>query len=168
MMAASPPRLKGAFWMFVPVILLAGLIGFQMLLLSGALNDPSFALEEDYYQKAVDWDVHVAQQRENARLGWRVEPRVERAGEGARFVLVMSDAQGRPLTGAQISVVAFHNARANERQSPGFREEGDGRYVTAAAALRPGQWELRVMVMHGAGRFEESYRVEVPRTEGSR
>ena len=47
-----------------------------------ATRDPGFALERDYYQKAVNYDRVIAQRGENARLGWSVVTRGSACGVG--------------------------------------------------------------------------------------
>ena len=76
---------KGWFWPAVIVgLLLSGAaanIGFMIV----ANRDQSFAVEPDYYRKAVDWDRRMAQETRNAELGWGATASLEpRPGGHAR------------------------------------------------------------------------------------
>src|SRR5450432_1832313 len=67
----SKPKKRGsARWALVPVVLLAssffGVGGMALV----AIRDPNFALEPDYYQKALHWDQVQAQAANNQRLGY--------------------------------------------------------------------------------------------------
>ncbi len=40
-------------------------------------SNPTIAVEDNYYEKALDWDRERAQDRHNRELGWRLEFTVE-------------------------------------------------------------------------------------------
>ena len=63
----------GRVWAWVPALLLGGLLGTQLTVLHYVLEDPSFALESDYYRKAVSWDAQRELERASAALGWQGE-----------------------------------------------------------------------------------------------
>ena len=73
---------KGWYWPVAIVGLLvsgaAANIGFMIV----ANRDATFAVEPDYYRKAVDWDHTMAQEARNAELGWRVTAQLEPADGG--------------------------------------------------------------------------------------
>ena len=58
------------FWVGLILALLGGQIVLMGVMTLLATSDASFAVEPDYYQKALHWDATVAQRRENARLAW--------------------------------------------------------------------------------------------------
>ena len=64
---------KGWYWPVAIVGLLVGgaaaNIGFMIV----ANRDATFAVEPDYYRKAVDWDRAMAQEARNVELGWRAD-----------------------------------------------------------------------------------------------
>src|SRR5512136_3054494 len=106
---------RGWYWPFLLVGLLAAGVGANVYFLARAVGDPSFAVEPDYYAKAVAWDAHQAQARENADLGWSVTIDVapaDLATGRARVVAKLVDRDGRAVPGASVGLEAFHNARA--------------------------------------------------------
>jgi nitrogen fixation protein FixH len=132
-------------------LLVAGAV-FDLVFLVVASRDPSFAVERDYYRKALRWDDAMAQEAANARLGWRVTARLTAAAQRDnhyRLEVSVATADGAPLAGAQVGGEVFHSARAAQVHEPAFREDAPGRYVALVAAARPGWWEARLRVSRG-------------------
>lgn len=157
-MTASDAK-SGRLWAFVPAAILASLIGFQVWLVGGALSDPSFAVEDDYYAKAVSWDAKMAQDKENARLGWRADVLFATAQPGqARVTLRLLDAKNRALPGAHVEVEAFSIARSTHVARAPMTEGPGGEYSATLPAARLGQWELRFDVRREGDRFTATER----------
>jgi len=146
---------KGWYWPVVIVSLLVGgaaaNIGFMIV----ANRDATFAVEPDYYRKAVEWDRTMAQEARNVELGWRVSAQLEPIDGGrARLVARVADHDGRPVTGAGVVVEAFPSARARDIASFTLAPAGPaGAYAATLAHGRPGLWELRVRVTRGGEVF---------------
>ena len=64
---------KGWLWPVLVVGLLLVSVTANLVILFVATNDPSFAVEKDYYTKAVNWDEKRAQDARNLALGWNVD-----------------------------------------------------------------------------------------------
>jgi hypothetical protein len=121
-----------------------------------ATSNPSYAVEDDYYQKALAWDAKQAQDRRNLELGWtllfEVEP-AERAGGEAVLSVEIDDADGAPVNGALLAVEAFHNARADDVLRAPLDGRADGRYSASLPITRRGLWEFRFVAERGDDRF---------------
>lgn len=155
-------RRGGLFWALVPVGLLgAALVGLGTLV-SIAVRDPGFALEKNYYERAVHWDRQRAQDAVNQRLGYQLDIRLDRGTKGTEVALGLADRAGRPLPGAVVTVEAFANARSGQRQLLSLTAGPDGRYRAALAGARPGLWEFRVEVLAEGQRFTQVLRADVP------
>jgi nitrogen fixation protein FixH len=153
----------GRFWALFPVVLLgSSLLGLGTLA-SIAMRDPSFALERDYYQRAVRFEDEQAQRAENQRLGYQLELEVHPAADRARLVLTLSSKHGAPLPSASLRAEAFANARAADIREVEFRLGADGRYHAELDREVPGLWEFRVVVVNGPERFTAIVRRDVPR-----
>jgi nitrogen fixation protein FixH len=153
---------KGWLWPVGIVALLAGGAGANVGLLVIASRDASFAVEPDYYRKAVNWDQTMAQEARNAELGWRVAAAIEPAGRGqARLRARVADRAGAPVTGARVTVEAFASARAAQIVNVALVPEGAGVYAAALPVGRPGLWELRVTVARGAQVFTRTLSQDV-------
>jgi nitrogen fixation protein FixH len=155
---------KGWYWPLVVVGLLAGGVGANVGLMLVAMGDASFAVEPDYYRKALDWDRTMAQEARNAELGWSVSTRLERGARPAeaRLVARLTDRAGAPLGGARVAVEAFPSARASQVVSATLDPQGNGVYAAGLPAGRPGLWELRIRVTRGADVFTRTVSQDLP------
>ncbi len=164
MMSPSATRPTHSLWKWAPVVLLGSLLSGLGSMVFIATGDPSFAVEPEYYQKALDWDRERDQQATNARLGYRLAVQV--AAQGApgaprELVLRLEDAMGQPVHGADLEVSAFHNARAAEIVRPRLVEQAPGSYVQRLPLARPGLWELRFVARRAGVRFTHVTRIEL-------
>jgi nitrogen fixation protein FixH len=118
--------------------------------------DGSFAVEPDYYQKALRWDEVAAQHRENARLGWTAAIDVGddvSVFDERTLTCRLADAEGRPVEGAAVDLVAFPHARGSERASAVLAETESGVYAATLRFRRKGVWEFRLAVRRGPNVF---------------
>src|SRR4051794_6616596 len=93
---------SGRLWAWAPGALLTALLGTQLTVLHSVLDDPSFALEPDYYRKVVAWDAQRELERESQALGWHgaISAQSMPRARGLELELQLRDAQGGPLGGA--------------------------------------------------------------------
>jgi len=121
-----------------------------------ATTNPSYAVEDDYYQKAQRWDETRAQEKRNTELGWtfafEVEPPTAMGDQAAISVKIV-DIHGDPITGATIDVETFHNARANDVLRTTFAARDNGEYRVSLPMRRTGVWEFRYTVTYGTELF---------------
>ncbi|HSL16658.1 MAG TPA: FixH family protein [Methylomirabilota bacterium] len=112
-----------------------------------ATTDDSYAVEPDYYAKALAWDERRAQEELNAELGWRLEFTVEPAAPGADPTVraTLTGASGEPITGAQIEVEAFSNVRRDDILTAVLGPAPEG-YRAALPMRGNGRWEFRFSV----------------------
>ncbi len=145
--------------MWVPVGLLTMSLTIGGIMVYFATNDPSFAVEEDYYQKGLQWDQTMAQKRVNQELAWKVRPAVV---EGQLQVKV-TDANDSPVVGGKLEYVVFHNARASQRlkgeavDQPGLA----GTYTADVHFDRPGTWVVRYRIQRGDDLYVSESRMEL-------
>jgi nitrogen fixation protein FixH len=147
--------------MFLP----CGLLGLMLVgwgyMVSVALDDPSFSVEENYYEKAIGWDDHQAQEAKNQALGWHLATEFDPRGADMRVSATLLDRHGAQLSGATISIEAFPVARGGDVVKAVLRDQGDGSYGAVLPMRRPGIWELRYTVEHGGERFTLVQREEL-------
>ncbi|MEM6273781.1 MAG: FixH family protein [Myxococcota bacterium] len=159
----------GRYWPFLLTALLVGGVGMNIAMVLRAADDPSFAVEEDYYKRAVEWDQHRAAVRESKALGWsiRIDPRLERSGPSHHIVLDADivDRFGRPVSDATVQVKAVHLARAAYPLHATMDRKRD-RFSAVLNSNRAGQWEFSFVVERGDERFEDQKRAEL-RMEGA-
>ena len=160
---------RGSGWPLGIVAILAATVGLNIWVLRVANDDPSFAIEPDYYQKAVNWDSTMAQQRQNLALGWHLAPTLGAftTHNGARLQVTLTDASGASIADATVRVAAFYNARANDIIDTTLHPDSSG-YAATLPVKHGGVWELQFDVKRGATRFTSTSRVEaVPAGPGT-
>ena len=170
--------MTGRTWLIGPiviaVILCSSLFSVSRLIYK-AYTDPNFAVEPDYYDKALEWDATAAQRETNARLGWSIDV-VEATIEGEddrRFVSMLievTDADGVPVTDAMVDFICFHNARAkaSQRLSGVAGPFGEpGRYRVSFAGELAGTYQLRVRIERGEDVFTNAAPVDGAPVSGS-
>ena len=142
---------KGWYWPVAIVALLVGGAAANIAFMIVANRDATFAVEPDYYRKAVDWDRTMAQEARNVELGWQVSARLEPVDGGrARLVARVADRDGHPVSDAAVVVEAFPSARARDIASFALAPAGpDGTYAVMLTRARPGLWELRLRATRG-------------------
>jgi len=152
-----------SFWAWVPALLLASMLAGLGTLTYIACDDPHFALEPNYYDKAVHWDRSRAAARASAETGFRaVFNPLSTAAEGnVELKLQLSDKQDQPVSGAAVEIEAFPNAFATRIQRLTLRETAPGVYVGELSRATLGLWELRLDVTRGAQRFRQVVRSDV-------
>jgi nitrogen fixation protein FixH len=160
---------SGKLWPWGLGLVLAVTVAGNIWMMRVAGSDPSFAIEPDYYRKAVEWDSTVAQSVRNQALGWRLSAMLGAPAASGSTVLVatLRDANGEPVTGAAITVEATHNARATEILTAELAPAEAGSYRATLPAARRGIWELRFEVERGAERFTATLRADNTRSPAS-
>lgn len=153
-------------WPLFIIGLLVLQVGLGIFFFMKATSDPSFAVEEDYYQKAVNWEGKQAQDRTNAELGWTLDPSAGPINDTLTTRLLtaeLSDRDNSPVTGATVRVETFHNIRAGEILRADLVETTQGLYEVDLPMLRPGLWEIRFTVEKDSDIFTHTARVHVTR-----
>ncbi|HVX41727.1 MAG TPA: FixH family protein [Gemmatimonadaceae bacterium] len=152
---------RGLGWPIAVTLILAITVGVNIWVAVIADDDPSFAIEPNYYAKAIAWDSTMAQARENARLGWRLVPQLGAftRDTGAPLHVSLLDSTGAPIHGAVVKVYALYNARAATIYEATLAPR-DSAYEARIPVEHIGEWELRFEVTHGGQRFTSTSRVE--------
>lgn len=153
---------RGAWWPIGITTVLATTVAANIWVMRVASDDPSFAIEPDYYRKAVAWDSTLAQARQDSILGWRLTPQLQVVAATGKTTLsaTLTDSTGAPISGAVVKVSALPVARANEVHEVTLAAAGAGEYAAQLDSGREGRWELRFDVRAGATHFTEVARVE--------
>ena len=146
--------------------MLSAYVVFGLFAARVASHDPNFAIEPDYYRKAVGWDSTLAESRRSALLGWRLRPALGAidAGTGALLTFELRDSAGAPVGGATIAVEARQVAHADDVLRATLTGRADGAYSAQLPLTRPGLWELRVVATRGTDRFAANVRLDASAT----
>jgi nitrogen fixation protein FixH len=155
---------RGARWPLAVTTILGLTVAANIWLIRTASGDPSFAIEENYYERGVHWDDELAQRATNRALGWRIVATMtpEATGNGAVLLLVLTDSAVAPIEGASVVVKAMHVARARSPLQVTLASAGPGQYQARLPVERAGLWEFRIDVHRGSDRFTSTERLDVP------
>ncbi len=154
---------RGLHWpLFIVTLLLipvvaGGYLAFQ------ATHDPTFAIEADYYRKAVAWDATMAQEQANATLGWQATVTAAPVGASLDIAVALQDKAGANLPGLKVHVEGFFLARSLEVPSADAQLAGDGRYHAILSLPHGGVHEVRVRAERGAAVFTTTRRLDITR-----
>ena len=150
-------------WPTAIVAVLVTQICFGIWMARVAGNDPNFAIEPDYYARAVNWDATMEQSRRDKALGWRATAGMTRAeGRIATLRIALRDSTGAPITTADSVIAeALAVAHAGQIDRLVMVREGDG-YIAPVRAASAGLWEVRVRAVRGTDVFTAKLRTELP------
>jgi len=161
---SNPTRAARSTWAWVPVMLLSGMFLGLGTMAYLAIHDPHFALEPDYYDKAVHWDRSRAAAQASAAsgLGLSLARPLATAADGSVEVEIrVVDRDKRLVSGARVELQAFPNAYAAQVQTSVLRESTPGVYVGRLEHGVLGLWELRFALTRDEVRFQEVLRQDV-------
>ena len=159
----------GMGWPIGVIVILAASMAANILMMRIANDDPSFAVEPDYYRKAVLYDSTLAQTHRNLDLGWGVQAFADSIARGrpTRLRVVLRDERAQPLLGAVVDATVLFNARANDLATATLTDDGAGVYSATFPINTPGEWEVRVNVTRDTSHFTSSTRLTAVRATGS-
>jgi hypothetical protein len=90
-----------------------------------------------------------------------IDPNPPIAMEPALFLLVLSDKEGDPVEGVQISYDLTMPAMTMPPNQPQASDDGDGVYRTEAIFTMSGSWEVRAIVIYNSEEITFTYNILV-------
>lgn len=154
---------RGWQWPAGVTLVLALTVAANIWVIRTASGDPTFAIEPDYYTKAVQWDAHAAQEAANRRLAWQLAATLGAPGAGtAPLTVELRDAQGVHIEGVVMQVEALSNLGAAHPVRAVLTPDGAGRYRADLPLAHRGLWELRFTATRGSDTFTATVRLDTP------
>jgi nitrogen fixation protein FixH len=135
-----------------------------------ATDDPHFALEPNYYDKAVHWDRTQREARDSEALGFQLAlpTTLALSADGSlELELRVTDRERAALSSAVVELEAFPNAYASRVERLTLRETSPGVYRGRLAGRARGLWELRFSVSKGDRHFHQSVRRDVAKGDAA-
>lgn len=143
MSIATPPAGKSILWpgmIFVFLGLNVAVVGVTIFL---AQRYKAAVVDRSFDVTAQHWDEVKAQRDRQAALGWTCEVGAAESGGARSLQLHLRDAAGRPIAGANVQVVCFHNAHAADTTTL-IMSESAGAYTAPMSRMPSGLWTFRV------------------------
>jgi len=153
---------RETIWPIAIVALLGTCVGANLWLLRLSASDPAFAVEENYYERAVNFDRDLARQRHLEESGWNAVPSIDSVrSDSAILVSLTLRRRQYAVDGAEVSVHAAHVARPKVPIVAPMQPVGHGRYQIWLHGTGRGLWDLRFDISVDTVRFSTSERFEV-------
>jgi len=158
----------GVVWPAFVVGILSVSLTVCAITVVAATSDPSYAVESEYYEKAVSWDESARLRAASDALGWTADVAVTAPEHGARALEVtvrLRDGSG--AEGAAVRALAFHHARRGDARELTLEPVGGGVYRGSLGPGRAGLWQVRLRVDRGPDTFVLTSDVRTPDRPGS-
>lgn len=148
-------------WPAAIIAVLVGQVGFGLWMSHVANDDPHFAVEPNYYARAVNWDATMAQSRRDRALGWQAVATLTRAaGTGATLRIVLTDSTGAHVVADSVTVEALAIARSTVVDTVPLARDSAGYTAPIAVAAR-GLWEIQLRAVRMHDVFTAKLRTEL-------
>lgn len=149
------------WWPAALVAVLAITIVTNVAVLWKANHDPSFAVEPDYYQRAVQWDSTVARRARSDALHWRAVVRLAPPEGGqATIHVTLTAADGSPVDSADVRAEASHNAHGATVYPLHLVASGPGLYAALIPSTAQGLWRVDLTAARGDDHFVQRATVD--------
>ena len=167
--AQAPSASKRAWFDRIPahirypgmvVLFLGGTVVGQVFLVNAAFSGGGPQIEQDYYERAIEYEDRQRAEQRSDQLGWSVQ--IEPAGAGL-ITARIEDARGRPVPELNGEVVLRRPDRAGiVARRPLARVPGQpGLYRFSAPQGRHGLWDVRLRAQDPAGhKLRQTQRLE--------
>lgn len=154
--------MQGRWWPVGIVAALGLTVGGNIWVAMIAKADPSFAIEENYYQRALQFDAQRGVEQRSEALGWSLELQHGAASaSGTTLTARLTDSTGTPVTDAAVQVRLTRVARS-QQSFPVTLSAEDGVYTAQVPLDAAGLWDVAVEARRGPARFVASRRLDVP------
>jgi nitrogen fixation protein FixH len=148
-------------WPVVVVVILALTVGGNIWVAVIASADPSFAIEPDYYKRAVGFDLEQARARRSDRLGWTVAITASTTSSaGTTVTAVLVDSVGTPVTDANVRVQLRRVARSQSSIPADLVFDGAS-YRAVVPVQVGGLWDVALEARRGPSRFAAQRRLDL-------
>ncbi|MBH24644.1 MAG: hypothetical protein CMH57_09375 [Myxococcales bacterium] len=157
-----PPHI---FWPGLIIALLLFSVGSQVALVFASRSDQGVQIEEDYYNRALDWDSLQTLRQQSQALGWKVDVNVgdlTEAGERP-IVFTIRDRDDKPVQGLRGEVDLKRPSKAGVLSTAPLQavDGQPGTYRAQAPVTQQGLWDLILRVNRDDTRFLAELRREV-------
>jgi len=148
-------------WPIAIVAVLVAQVAFGIWMARVANGDPHFAIEPNYYARAVNWDSTMAQARRDRALGWKAAATMQREnGTVASLHVTLTDATGQPVHAESVTATALSVAHAGVIDTLMLTPDATG-YTAPVGRAERGLWEVEVRAWRGRDLFTAKLRPEL-------
>jgi nitrogen fixation protein FixH len=142
LLAARSPRSSIIPWLFVAGFAIVIAVNGVMIWL--ALSSFSGLYSDHARDRGLHYNQVVAEQQQRDALGWTV--RIDWQAGNHRLQIALSDAAGKPLSDATVSVELIRPAERRAPLGVVVTNLGDGRYGGTVELPARGNWDADIVV----------------------
>ncbi len=146
-------------WPLIIIGILSAHVGLMGLATAITLQHPGeSAIIPNYYDKAEAWDAYKQQLVAADKLGWKttIRPETASASVHRQMRLTLTDAQGKPIAGAKLSVRCFHLSHGEEAVTLQPVQVAPGSFLLMLPSNRTGFWRFELTASAGKDSFVET------------
>lgn len=156
------PRLTGRTVLAILVGFFAVVLAVNGVLLYTALASWTGIGVDNAYQRGLAYNRLLAEEDDQARLGWTVQLVFTQSGAGqGRLDIALADRAGNPLDRAAVHAAFVRPTREGYDFGADLPAVGSGHYAADVRVPLAGQWEIRVQADHATGNYRLRERVMV-------
>lgn len=157
-----PPRQPG--W-YIPWLFVAGfavVIAVNGVMLHFALSTWTGVQTEQHFLKGIHYNEDLAGARAQAERGWKVGLDFTGTDPLKGLVAVtLHDKSGNLLKDAKVRVTFIRPTSEGHDLTLELPYLGEGRYAAPVTLTLPGQWDMRLVVDHPSGDYQDQKRIWV-------
>ena len=142
--SAQPRPLTGRKVAFGMVAFFGVVIAVNVTMATLAVESFTGVVVDNGYVASQQFNRWIARGEAEAAIGWKAAS----GASGGVPEVAVTDAFGKPLAGATVTLHLHHPLRADDARLMTLAEAAPGRYV-AASALPRGQWEATIRIDKG-------------------
>lgn len=153
-----PPRDTWIPWLIVGGFALVILV--NGILIYFAVSSFTGLQTEGHYQRGLDYNGVLADERTQDALGWTVGIDFQETGGGrARLSVRAADRAGKPLNDAGVKVRLVRPVQAGHDMDVTLAAAGDGLYAADVELPLRGQWDIQAQIRHPSGNYSAAKRI---------
>lgn len=154
----SPPRDLWVPWLIVTGFVLVFLVNGTLIYF--AVSSFTGLQTEGHYQRGLDYNEVLADERNQGLLGWSVGIDFQETDGGhARLSVRAADGAGKPLNDAGVTARLVRPVQAGHDMDVTLAAAGDGLYAAEVQLPLRGQWDILAQIRHPSGNYSTAKRI---------
>ena len=154
----APPRDLWVPWLIVAGFVLVTLV--NGILVYFAVSSFTGLQTEGHYQRGLDYNEVLADERTQDALGWTVGIDFQATGGGrTRLSVRAADKAGEPLNDAGVTVRLVRPVQAGHDMDVTLAAADDGLYAADVELPLRGQWDILARIRHPSGNYSTAKRI---------
>ncbi len=165
---STAKRRSGWWYPYIYVGVFGVVLAVNLIFMYSAIHTFTGLSTEQAYDKGLRYNEEIAQAKQQEKLGWTVTSEVrakesaDKARHSADIVVTFLDRDGKPVTGLSGNAAFVRPTSEGHDSAVSLAEQGQGRYLAAAALPLGGQWQLEVIARRGDLSYQFAQRIYLP------